>query len=463
MTGLPEHFVWGTATSAYQIEGGRHAGGKGQSIWDRFSDLGRLEDPGDIACDHYRRWPQDIELLSRLGVGAYRFSIAWTRVIPDGDGEVNRAGLDFYRGLVDAMVERGIEPYATLYHWDLPQSLQDRGGWANRDTVEAFGRYAGILGESLGDRVGHWITQNEPWVASMLGHQTGQFAPGVTDWETALRAGHHLLLSHGLALSRLAETAPGSSVGIALDCRPAQPASDRPEDLAATRHFDGFRNRWFFDPVFGKGYPDDMVATYAQRGRLPGGLDSIVRPSDLDLIATPVDFLGLNYYTTIEIAEGGEESEEPEVETGPGAPPGYTEMGWKIDPDGLTSYLKRIREDYGPSSILITENGASYSDGPGEDGEVRDTRRIEYLSSHISAIADARREGVPVDGYFVWSFLDNLEWTQGFSQRFGLVYVDHATQRRIPKASYHWYRGVVSHPSPEAVPGNGPGPSMDIA
>lgn len=452
---MPGEFTWGTATSAYQIEGGRRAGGRGDSIWDRFSDLGRLQDPGDDACDHYRRWPQDVALMSQLGADAsrfaYRFSIAWPRVIPDGDGEVNQSGLDFYRKLVDGLLESDIQPYATLYHWDLPQALQERGGWRNRETVDAFVRYATILADNLGDRIEHWITQNEPWVASMLGHQTGQFAPGITSWQTALEAGHHLLLSHGRSLVEIKERVPQATVGIALDCRPASPASDRPEDLAATRHFDGFRNRWFFDPVFGLGYPEDMVEAFIELDRLPDGLATMVEPGDMDEIAAPLDFLGINYYTTIEVAEGAEESEEPSVAIGPGAPSGYTEMGWKIDPEGLNRFLRRVRTTYQPGSILITENGASYSDLPDESGRVSDQRRIDYLSKHIQSIARAREEGIPVDGYFVWSFMDNLEWTHGFSQRFGLVHVDHSTQRRIPKDSFYWYKEVMSYGTPESA------------
>lgn len=444
-------FTWGTATSAYQIEGGRHADGKGESIWDRFSDEGRLSDPGDIACDHYHRWEQDLDLLAQLGVGAYRFSVAWTRVIPDGNGEVNRAGLDFYIRLVEGLVERDIRPYVTLYHWDLPQGLQDEGGWANRATVDAFTRYASVVGENLGGMVSHWITHNEPWVASMLGHQTGRFAPGISDWETALTAGHHILVSHGRAVSRLREVAPESEVGIALDCRPATPASERPEDEAATRHFDGFRNRWFFDPVFGLGYPDDMVGSYVDRGHLPGGLGTIVREGDLDQISESLDFLGVNYYTTIDIAAGSEESEETGTPTGRNAPPGHTEMGWRIDPAGLTDYLVHLSQVYSPRSIVITENGASYSDSPDAQGRVRDDERIDYLAAHVAAVVGARKRGAPVDGYFVWSFMDNLEWTQGFSQRFGLVWVDHSTQVRIPKDSFAWYRQMVSHQSPEAA------------
>lgn len=437
---MTRDFVWGVATSAFQVEGARHADGKGESIWDRFSDDGRLRHPGDFAADHYHRLEEDLDLLAGLGVDAYRFSTAWTRVIPDGDGEVNAAGLDFYRRLTTGLVDRGIQPYLTLYHWDLPQALQEQGGWASRRTVDAFARYAGIMADALGDRVGVWITQNEPWVSAFLGHRDGVFAPGIEDWPTALVAGHHLLLSHGRAVEAIRSARPGATVGIALDCRPSVPADD--DAIAANRHFDGFRNRWFFDPVFGRGYPEDIVADYVDRGHLPGGIDALVEPGDMDLIGTRIDFIGVNYYTTIAVAVGAEEDDEPEGPVGADPPEGFTEMGWRNDPGGLTAFLVRVTDDYGPESILVTENGASYSDGPDHDGRVRDIRRIEYLDSHIDAVMTARQRA-PVDGYFVWSFLDNLEWVQGFSQRFGLVWVDPETGRRIPKDSYFWYRDRI--------------------
>lgn len=439
-------FVWGVGTSAYQIEGGRHAGGKGESVWDRFSDLGRVPGGGDLATDHYNRLEEDLDLLAGLGIGAYRFSTAWTRVVPDGDGQVNQAGLDFYQRLISGLRARDIEACLTLYHWDLPQALQDRGGWTSRATIDAFARYARIMVEAFGDQVGRWITHNEPWVSSFLGHRDGVFAPGMTGWETALLAGHNLLVSHGRATTAMREVASDVVVGIAIDCRPSHPADEESAD--ANRYFDGFRNRWFFDPVFGKGYPADMVEAYEARGHLPSGLGGLVRDGDLDEIAVPIDFVGVNYYTTVTIAADREESDEPEGEVGPGAPEGFTEMGWRVDPAGLTEFLQRVSEEYGPTSILVTENGASYGDGPGPDGRIRDDRRIDYLSSHIDATLAARQSGVPVDGYFVWSFLDNLEWTEGFSQRFGLVWVDEETRRRIPKDSYDWYRERIRDPEP---------------
>lgn len=432
---VPADFAWGVATSAYQIEGGREDG-KGESIWDRFASAGRMSDSGDVACDHYHRYAEDVGLMAALGVNAYRFSVAWTRVLPEGKGKVNQAGLDFYRRLVDRLLAAGIAPWATLYHWDLPQALQDQGGWPVRSTVDAFAEYADVVTKALGDGITHWITHNEPWVAAFLGHQQGVFAPGLTDWGLALAASHHLLLSHGRAVEVIRTNIPDASVGIAVDCRPSHPASDRPDDVVAQRHFDGFRNRWFFDPVFGMGYPDDMQASYRERGRWDG---SFVRGGDLDVIASPLDFLGLNYYTSLTVAAGGEEDEDTGVAPGSAPSPGYTEMGWPITPAALTEYLAHVHHRYGPRRIVVTENGASYSDGPDVDGVVFDRRRIDYLREHIAAVEEALRQGVPMGGYFVWSLLDNLEWTHGFSQRFGLVWVDHDTGRRIPKQSYHWY------------------------
>jgi len=437
---LPANFHWGVSTSAYQIEGGR-TDGKGDSIWDTMSDLGELPDRGDVTCDHYHRWEEDVALMAELGIDSYRFSLAWTRLLPEGNGPVNQKGIDFYGRLIDSLLEHGITPWVTLFHWDLPQALQNRGGWPVRETAEAFAEYAGIVGEAFGDRVKNWITHNEPWVAMVLGHIEGTFAPGLKDWNLALRAGHYILLSHGWAVEKLRSSSPGSSIGIALDCRPSLPATDRAEDVAANRHFDGFRNRWFFDPVFGDGYPADIVETYQARGRLPS-LEFIAQ-GDLDAIAAPIDFLGLNYYTSIVISAGGDESEETGVSPGPHPPEGYTEMGWALTPEAFTHFLRRVEEDYSPATIVVTENGASYSDGPDSEGRIADQRRIEYLAAHIRAVEEAVTARVPVSGYFVWSLLDNLEWTSGFSQRFGLVYVDHATGTRTPKDSFDWYRSLI--------------------
>ncbi len=442
---FPPDFAWGVAASAFQIEGSPNADGKGESIWDRFTHQpGRILDgsTGDVACDHYNRWEEDIALMMELGVTAYRFSIAWTRVLPGGTGEVNEAGLAFYDRLVDGLLEAGIAPFVTLYHWDLPQALEERGGWRNRETVDAFVAYAGVVSAALGDRVENWITHNEPWVAAFLGHSDGIFAPGRTSFAEALTVGHHILLSHGRAVPLIRQNSPASSVGIALDCRPSMPASDK--DRPAQKLFDGFRNRWFFDPVFGKGYPSDMIDAYRTAGHFDTPRPPFIESGDMAEIAAPIDFLGVNYYTSLAIRDGEEFSEETGVAPGAPAPEGYTEMGWPITPAALTSYLGHLAEAYAPPAIMITENGASYSDGPDATGVVDDERRVRYLSRHIEAVASAITAGVPVTGYFAWSLLDNLEWSSGLTQRFGLVWVNHETQQRIPKESFYWYKDVIA-------------------
>ncbi len=438
--GHVERFTWGVGTSAYQIEGAWCSEGKGESIWDRFFHERQTTPNGDVACDHYHRLDTDLDLLADLGVDAYRFSTAWARVLPEGIGKPNPAGLAFYDRLVDGLLARGITPWLTLYHWDLPQILHESGGWPVRESVHWFAEYTELMADRFGDRVNNWITINEPWVASFLGYRDGIFAPGEQDFATALRAAHHQLLAHGAATRILRDAVPNAQIGIALDCRPALPASDSAADIAATRHFDGFRNRWFFDPVFGKGYPQDMVAAYTESGTMPEGL---ILPGDTDMIAAPVDFCGINYYTSLLIDSTVAEREATEGPVGAPAVPGYTEMGWRIDPDALGAFLRRVHTEWKPPSIVVTENGASFSDGPSPDGRVHDTRRIDYLDSHIAQVESLRQEGIPVDGYFVWSFLDNLEWVSGFAQRFGLVHVDHSTQARTIKDSGYWYRDRI--------------------
>ena len=441
-----KRFIWGVGTSAYQIEGAWDADGKGPSIWDTMAHTLPMADTGDTACDHYNRLDQDLDLLAETGVDAYHFSTAWTRVLPDGVGTPNEAGLEFYDRLIDGLLERGIAPWLTLYHWDLPQVLQDRGGWTNRESVAWFTKYAALMADRFGDRVKNWMTINEPWVIAVLGHLEGVFAPGLTDWPSTLAAAHHLLMAHGSATLAIRSAVPDAHIGLSLDCRPAEPASETAADVAAAHHFDGFRNRWFFDPVFGKGYPTDMVDAYVSKGRLGPAL---VQPGDEDLIATPIDFCGINYYTSVRVAAGEEETDEAEGPIGDNPPEDYTEMGWLVDPDALEQFLLRVHEEWSPKSIVVTENGASYSTGPGEDGAVHDAERIEYLDGHINATLRARALGAPIDGYFVWSFLDNLEWRAGYSQRFGIVWVDHDTQQRIPKDSAYWYRHRIEQDSPD--------------
>jgi len=439
---FPPGFVWGAATAAYQIEGAVDADGRGESIWDRFSHTpGKTLNgaTGDVACDHYHRWAEDLDLMRELGVGAYRFSIAWPRILPTGRGAVNQAGLDFYRRLAEGMLERGITPYATLYHWDLPQALQDAGGWPARATAEAFAEYAGIVGRALGDVVKHWMTINEPWCVSVLSHQIGEHAPGMKDPRLAIAAAHHTLLAHGLGVRELRREAPGCEAGIVLNYTAAFPHSADPADVAAARRFDGFFNRWFTDPVFGMGYPADMVALYGQAGYLPHGL-SFVEPGDMETIAEPTDFLGVNYYTRGVFTAGG--PGEPWRELQYDTP--RTEMGWEIYPQGLYELLLRLHTHYGARKLFVTENGVSYLDGPGPDGAVHDERRVDYMRAHFAACQRAIVAGAPLAGFFYWSLLDNFEWAKGYEQRFGIVHVDYDTQKRTPKDSFRYYQQVIA-------------------
>jgi beta-glucosidase len=455
MREIPDGFTLGAATSSFQIEGA--ADRRGETIWDRFIVERGLRDDGRTACAHVDLVERDLDLMAELGLEAYRFSVAWARVLPEGVGRPDPRGLGFYDRLVDGLLERGITPWLTLYHWDLPQALEDGGGWRVRDTVGRFADYASLMADVLGDRVVNWITHNEPWVASMLGHRDGVFAPGGTDMREALTVAHHLLVSHGTATQAIRAAAPSGRIAIAIDCRPAEPASDRDADVDATRHFDGYRNRWFLDPLFGRGYPEDMVDAYRSSGRFDARIegDGPVEDGDLATIAQPLDVLGINYYTGIRVAAGREEDETPEVAPGPNPPPGHTEMGWAVQPDVLRDFLLRLTREYAPASIMITENGASWSDAPGEDGRVRDVRRIRYLHDHIAAALDARDAGAAVEGHLTWSLLDNLEWTQGFSQRFGIVWVDHATQRRVVKDSGWWLRDAIATRRLPEVPERG--------
>lgn len=440
---FPRDFVWGVATSAHQIEGAFHEGGRGESIWDRFSSIpGRIEDGTDAsrACDHYHRWREDVQLLQNLGVGAYRFSIAWPRVLPTGRGIVNEVGLDFYDGLVDALLSAGILPFATLYHWDLPQALQDHGGWAERSTVDAFEEYATTVIRRLGDRVRHWVTHNEPWCIATLGHEQGSHAPGHRDAREALSVAHHLLLSHGRVARAIRECAPGGEVGIVLNLTPATPAMPGRDD-DAVRQFDGFFNRWYLDPVLRGCYPEDAIADRVHLGDLERAELPFVRTGDLATIAAPIDFLGVNYYSRAVVRSGA----NGRPETVPGAPAEeLTDMGWEVYPQGLEALLVRLMENYSPSAIYITENGAAYADAPGADGRILDERRMAYHRDHLLAAHRALARGVPLRGYFAWSLLDNFEWAHGYTKRFGLHWVDYATQRRLPKESAHWFRDVAT-------------------
>lgn len=428
---FPSDFVWGVATSAYQIEGAVADDGRGDSIWDVFCRReGVIRDgtSGDPACDHYGRFAADIGLVADHHIPAYRFSVAWPRVQPTGRGDWNERGFAFYDRLVDEMLARGVAPHLTLYHWDLPQALQERGGWARRDTVHLFVDYAVEVARRLGDRVASIATHNEPWVVATLGHEAGIFAPGLQDQKTAMQVAHHLLLSHGLALQALRAEGVGAPLGIVLNQSPIHPATDSVEDHAKACLDDGLTIRWYMDPLFRGRYPEDVLDFL--------GADAPeVGEGDLAAISQPLDFLGINYYTR--------------NVSGTGAPcdrvhPGHevTDMGWDVFPEGLSELLRRLHADYRLPPIYIMENGAAYRDEV-IDGRVHDGDRVRYLASHIAATADAIAAGVDVRGYFVWSLLDNFEWAHGYTKRFGIVHVDYATQRRTPKDSALWYRDLM--------------------
>jgi beta-glucosidase len=380
---FPQNFVWGAATASYQIEGAWNEDGRGESIWDRFSRTpGKVAngDTGDVSCDHYHRWREDIALMKELGLQSYRFSIAWPRILPEGRGPVNQRGLDFYRRLVDELLANDIVPFATLYHWDLPQALQDAGGWPERATAEAFVEYADAISRHLGDQVTNWITINEPWCASLLSYQIGEHAPGWQDWPAALAASHHLLLAHGWAVPVLRRNSPGAQVGITLNFTPAAAASPSMADVDAARHFDGYFNRWFLDPVYGRHYPADMVADYITAGHLPPEGLTFVRPGDLDAIAVQTDFLGVNYYNRSVLRS----QEVPEHENAPRtvflAPESeWTAMGWEVYPQGIYELLARLHFEYRPGKLYVTENGASYADTPNGNGSINDQLRQRFL------------------------------------------------------------------------------------
>lgn len=425
---FPPGFSWGVATSAYQIEGAAAVDGRGPSIWDTFSHTpGRTlnGDTGDVACDHYHRWRADVDMIASLGVDAYRFSIAWPRVQPAGRGAWNEAGLAFYDRLVDALLEHGIKPHATLYHWDLPQALQDQGGWPNRDTAHRFADYAAHLGRRLGDRLAALATHNEPWCTAVLGHAVGKFAPGLRDEAVACQVSHHLLLSHGLAMQALRAAGVRAPLGIVLNQSPATPATASPADQARAQRDYALFTRWFMDPIFHRRYPEAPgIEHYPD-----------VQPGDFDVIAQPLDFLGINYYTRI-----WSSADVPPV---PAPKPfGETDMGWEIYPQGLTELLLAIHRDYKLPPLFITENGTACADRL-QDGRVADTARIDYLRSHLAALRDAMAGGVDLRGYFYWSLMDNYEWDSGYDKRFGLVHVDYATQQRTLKDSALWYRRQI--------------------
>lgn len=434
---FPDGFTWGAATASYQIEGAVNEDGRGPSIWDTFCrQPGKVWQGhnGDVACDHYHRWKQDIALMAELGLKAYRFSVAWPRILPQGTGAVNAAGLDFYDRLVDALLEHGITPFVTLYHWDLPQALQDKGGWTKRETAEALAEYAGVVAARLGDRVAHWITHNEPAVTILNGHFTGEHAPGKKNPMDAAWAYRNLMVSHGLAVQAL-RAAAGRPIqaGIVLNCSPVHPATDAPADVKAARRYDGLINRMFLDPVLRGRVPADVQKMF--------GLLFRISDDDLRTIATPTDFIGLNYYTRAVVRH---DKAVPFVQASEIRPEGseYSQM-WEIYPQGLYELLKRVWLDYKPAHIYVTENGIPVPDTLEPDGRVPDVRRIAYLRDHLAQVHRAIADGVPLEGYFAWSLLDNFEWAHGYRMRFGLTYVDYETQRRIVKDSGRWYAQVI--------------------
>jgi beta-glucosidase len=442
---FPSNFVWGVATASYQIEGAWDEDGKGESIWDRFSHTpGKIMngDTGDVACDHYHRWQEDIRILKMLGVDAYRFSLSWPRLLPEGRGKINEKGLAFYDRLVDGLLQERIDPWVTLYHWDLPQALEDKGGWPSRDTAEAFLEYADLASRRLGDRVKHWMTFNEPWVATILGYSFGAHAPGRQDGEAAMRACHHMLLAHGWSVPVLRQNSLGCEAGIVLNASSSEPASPSKADYEAFRERDGYVVRWFMDPLYGRGYPADLVeSTIWGSHHLPGQLD-FVKPGDMETISVQTDFIGLNNYSR-DIVRSMQVSEEDNLPPTVTRSDDRTEMDWEVYPEGLFNLLVRIYYDYRPQKIYITENGASYSDGPVSDGHVHDSRRRDYYHGYLAQAQRAIQAGVPLAGYFAWSLMDNFEWSHGYSQRFGLVWVDYKTQKRILKDSALWYRQVI--------------------
>jgi beta-glucosidase len=454
---FPAGFLWGAAAAAYQIEGAAQEDGRTPSIWDTFSLVpGRVVggETGDVACDHYHRYREDVRLMADLGLRSYRLSLSWPRLQPGGRGPVNRAGLDFYQRLVDELLAHGIEPWITLYHWDLPQPLEDAGGWPERDTAARFAEYAALAHGELGDRVGYWSTLNEPWCSAFLGYASGVHAPGRAQPEASLAAAHHLLLGHGLATEAMRGQRPGSRLGITLNLYPVSPHGPSDADADAARRIDGLANRLFLDPLLAGGYPEDVVRDLA------GVTDfGFVRAGDLATISTGIDLLGVNYYSR-HVVSGPVPAAGPGPAGGTGPAvasswPGsehvrfrdrglpVTAMGWEIDPGGLLEVLRRLGAEYPDLPLYITENGAAFDDEIDADGTVHDPRRQDYIAQHLRACHTAIGEGVDLRGYFAWSLMDNYEWAWGYTRRFGVVYVDYPTQRRIPKFSGRWYAEVT--------------------
>ena len=431
-TSFPDGFLWGASTAAFQIEGAVREDGRGPSIWDTFCHLpGKIVngDTGDVACDHYHRWPADVALMRELGLGAYRLSTSWSRILPEGRGEANLKGLEFYDRLIDGILEAGIEPWLCLYHWDLPQALEYRGGWQNRDTANWYAEYALLTARRLGDRVKHWATFNEPNCACVKGYGDGEHAPGIRGRLSALKAIHVMNLAHGFGIEAMRSARADLSLGNIFNFHPYEPGDDREEDEIATIMFDALWNRSFPDPQMLGHYPEPLA----------GEIDALIEPGDLDRIRQPLDYFAFNHYTRSRVRR---DPNHP-FEVGTLPPPSgarVTDMGWEIAPDAFRSVMIEAKERYsGDLPIYILENGAAFPDRVDPDGRIRDEDRISYLRAYLGAVQDAIAAGVPVRGYFVWSLLDNFEWTLGYSKRFGLVHVDYETQQRRPKDSFQFY------------------------
>ncbi len=436
---FPEGFLWGVATASYQIEGRIEENGKGESIWDRFSHIpGKIIDGsnGDIACDHYHLYPQDIQLMKELGIKTYRLSISWPRIFPQGKGSPNPKGIEFYRNLISQLVQNDIKPAVTLFHWDLPQKLQNIGGWANREVADYFEEYAKYVFKELGDLVQIWITLNEPSVYTFVGHNEGRHAPGITDFSTALQVAHNLLVGHGKAVKAYREMGLKGEIGLSQNMTPMYPASEKESDVSAARRCDGYWNRWFNDPIFKGEYPQDMLDWYSTRVVLPE-----MSKEDLEIIKTPIDFLGLNNYFGSKVKQ--DDTKWPLQLSESFIGEYRTEMGWGINPECFYDLLKRLGREYPGVKIYITENGCAFKDQINRDGEVLDENRVDYLFNHFRSAHRAIQEGVNIAGYFIWSLMDNFEWAEGYTKRFGIVYVDYPTQRRIIKKSGYWYNDVI--------------------
>jgi beta-glucosidase len=440
LSAFPADFIWGTATAAYQIEGAANEGGRGPSIWDTFSHTPGLShngDTGDIACDHYHRWEADLDLLVELGIKGYRLSLSWSRLQPSGEGELNPEGVAFYAGVLQGLKDRGIRALVTLYHWDLPQPLEDAGGWPNRATAYRFADYTRRVLEVLGDLADEWITLNELWCISFLGYGHGAHAPGRANMADATAAAHHTNLAHGLAVAEFRQARPTLKVGVTNIVTDIRPATDSAADLAAVERLDAYSNRIFLDPVFLGDYSPVVRAVFADLG-----LDALVLDGDLALIAAPLDFVGVNHYQRVIAWADGNAGFLGVGERA--ALPATTSFGWSVIPESLSSVLVRVSSEYTSLPIYVTENGASYDDYVDPNGEVIDAERVEYFGGYLTAAGNAIREGVNLRGYFAWSLLDNFEWAEGYSKRFGIVFVDYRTQERIPKRSAHWYRDLVA-------------------